>query len=71
MAFNSQVPLPNAFSVNSVLASSPTQKVLSGMIEDHLFAHLMEPSSHADRAHLLSMVASHSSSWLSVVPSTS
>ena len=53
MAFNSQVPLLNAISVNSVLASSPTQKVLSGMIEDQLFANLMESSSHVNRARLL------------------
>ena len=41
------------------------------MIEDQLFANLMESSSHANRARLLSVAASHSSSWLSVVPSTS
>ena len=72
VAFNSQVSLPNASSVNSALASpSPTQKVLSGMIEDQHFAYLIESSSHANRARLLSVAAPHSSSWLSVVPSTS
>ena len=72
VAFNSQVSLPNAISVSFVLASpSPTQKVLSGMIEDQLFANLMDSSSHANRARLLSVAAPHSSSWLSAVPSTS
>ena len=72
MAFNSQVSLPNAISVKFPLASpSPTQKVLSGMIEDQLSAKLMDSSSHANRARLLSVAAPHSSSWLSVVPLTS
>eukprot|EP00731_Ephydatia_muelleri_P026462 Em0018g562a len=71
VAFNSQVSLPNAISVISVLASpTPTQKVLSGMIEDQLFSTLLESSSHANRARLLSAAAPRSSSWLSVVPST-
>ena len=70
MAFNSQVSVPNAISVISVLASpTPTQKVLSGMIENQLFSTLLESSSHANRARLLSVAAPHSSSWLSVVPS--
>ena len=70
VAFNSQVSLPNAISVISVLASStPTQKVLSGMIEDQLISTLLESSSHANRTCLLSVAAPHLSSWLSVVPS--
>ena len=70
VAFNSQVSLPNAISVISVLASStPTQKVLSGMIENQLFSTLLESSSHANRTRLLSVAAPHLSSWLSVVPS--
>ena len=39
------------------------------MIEDQLFSTLLESSSHANRAHLLSVAAPYSSSWLSVVPS--
>ena len=71
VAFNSQVSLPNAISVKSILASpTPTQKVLSGMIEDQLFSTLLESSSHTNRARLLSVAAPHSSSWLSVVPSS-
>ena len=73
VAFNSQVSLPNAIAVIFALASpNPTQKVLSGMIKDQIFANLMDSSSHANRACLLLVVAPHSSSsWLSVVPSTS
>ena len=42
VAFNSQVSVPNAVSVISVLASpTPTQKVLSGMIENQLFSTLL------------------------------
>eukprot|EP00731_Ephydatia_muelleri_P000108 Em0001g108a len=71
VAFNSQVSLPNAISVISILVSpTPTQKVLSGMIENQLFSTLLESSSHTNRARLLSAAAPHSSSWLSVVPST-
>ncbi|KAL5517800.1 hypothetical protein EMCRGX_G003420 [Ephydatia muelleri] len=58
--------VPNAISVISVLAS-PTL-VLSKMIEDQLFSTLLESSSHANRARLLSVAAPHSSSWPSVVP---
>ena len=39
------------------------------MIENQLFSTLLESSSHANRACLLSVAAPHSSSWLSVVPS--
>ena len=64
MAFNSQVSVPNAISVISVLASpTPTQKVLSGMIENQLFSTLLDSSSHANRARLLS-VAAHPSPGL-------
>ena len=71
VAFNSQVSLPNAISVNSALASpTPIQKVLSGMIEDYLFSIMLESSSPTNRTQLLSVAAPHSSSWLSMVPST-
>ena len=68
VAFNSKVSLLNTISVISILASpTPTQKVLSGMIVDQLFSTMLESSSHANRARLLSVAAPHSSSWLSVV----
>ena len=47
LAFNSLVSLPNAITVISVLASpTPTQKVLSGMIEDQLFSTSLESKWH-------------------------
>ena len=46
------------------------QKVLSGMIQAQQFHILLESSSPANRARLLSVAAPHASSWLSVVPST-
>eukprot|EP00731_Ephydatia_muelleri_P013057 Em0007g367a len=45
------------------------QKVLSGMIQAQYFHILLESSSPAKRALLLSVAAPHASSWLSVVPS--
>eukprot|EP00731_Ephydatia_muelleri_P006380 Em0003g628a len=52
------------------LEDSPIpQKVLSGMIQAQHFQILLQSSSPANRAHLLSVAAPHASSWLSVVPS--
>eukprot|EP00731_Ephydatia_muelleri_P017175 Em0010g273a len=65
---NTQVSLSNTISVNSVQDPTIPQKVLSGMIQAH-FHILLESSSPANRAHLLSVAAPHVSSWLSVVPS--
>ena len=45
------------------------QKVLSGLIQAQHFHILLESSSPANRARLLSVAAPHASSWLSVVPS--
>ena len=42
---------------------SPAQKVLSGMIEDQLFANLMDSSSHANRAHFLLVAAPLGYQW--------
>ena len=66
---NTQVSLSNAISVNSVQDSPIPQKVLSGMIQAQQFHILLESSSPANRACLLSVAAPHASSWLSVVPS--
>ena len=64
-----QVSLSNTISVNSVQDSPIPQKVLSGMIQAQYFHILLESSSPANRARLLSVAAPHASSWLSVVPS--
>eukprot|EP00731_Ephydatia_muelleri_P029188 Em0020g832a len=66
---NTQVSLSNAISVNSVQDSPIPQKVLSGMIQAQQFHILLESSSPANRACLLSVAAPHASSWLSVVRS--
>ena len=67
--FNTQVSLSNTISVNSVQDSHIPQKVLSGMIQAQYFHILLESSSPANRARLLSVAAPHASSWLSAVPS--
>ena len=67
--FNTQVSPFNAITVNSALESPIHQKVLSGLIQAQHFHILLESSSPANRARLLSVAAPHASSWLSVVPS--
>eukprot|EP00731_Ephydatia_muelleri_P000360 Em0001g360a len=67
--FNTQVSPFNAITVNSALESLIHQKVLSGLIQAQHFHSLLESSSPANRARLLSVAAPHASSWLSVVPS--
>eukprot|EP00731_Ephydatia_muelleri_P021996 Em0014g587a len=67
--FNTQVSPFNAITVNSALESPIHQKVLSGLIQTQHFHILLESSSPANRARLLSVAAPHASSWLSVVPS--
>ena len=66
---NTQASLSNTILVNSVQDSPIPQKVLSGMIQAQHFQILLQSSSPANRAHLLSVAAPHASSWLSVVPS--
>eukprot|EP00731_Ephydatia_muelleri_P011702 Em0006g596a len=60
---------PMGVGVNSALESPIHQKVLSGLIQAQHFHILLESSSPANRARLLSVAAPHASSWLSVVPS--
>ena len=67
--FNTQVSPFNAITVSSALESPIHQKVLSGLIQTQHFHILLESSSPANRARLLSVAAPHASSWLSVVPS--
>ena len=68
--FNSNVPPDKVLQVDSILsAPSVSQKKLSSMLDTHMFNLLLEDSSTADRARLLSVSSAHASSWLSVVPS--
>eukprot|EP00731_Ephydatia_muelleri_P007192 Em0003g1440a len=67
--YNAKVSPPDALTVESVLASPPTQKALSSKIDMNLFHGLLENASPANKARLLSESASHAAAWLSVVPS--
>ena len=71
VTYNSQVSVSEAITVESTLASPITQKVLSGRVEEQLFKSLLESSSPANKARLLSVSAPHAASWLSVIPSVS
>ncbi|KAL5497570.1 hypothetical protein EMCRGX_G014066 [Ephydatia muelleri] len=67
--FNSLVSPADAVSVESLLTSSVSQKYLSGKLDDRVFNILLNSSSVADKARLLSVSSPHAASWLSVVPS--
>ena len=58
-------------SVNSVVSSPVSQKLLSSKVNDFWFQDLFDQSSPANKARLLLVSASHVTSWLSVIPSTS
>ena len=66
--FNSLVSPADAVSVESLLTSSVSQKYLSGKLDDRVFNILLNSSSVADKARLLSVSSPHAASWLSVVP---
>ena len=67
--YNAKVSPPDTLTVESVLASPPTQKALSSKIDMNLFHGLLESASPANKARLLSESAPHAAAWLSVVPS--
>ena len=67
--YNSKVASHNAITVESVLASPIPQRELSSKIDEEQFKSLLEASSPANKARLLSISAPHSPSWLSVLPS--
>ena len=70
--FNTQVSLSNAITVSSALDSPILQKALSGMIQAQHFHILLEYSSPANRARLLSscffLAISGPFSWLGLAP---
>ena len=61
----------NVVSVESLLTTPVSQKSLSGKLDDHVFNLLLNSSSVADKARLLSVSSPHAASRLSVVPSES
>ena len=69
--FNSLVSPADVVSVESLLTTPVSQKSLSGKLDDHVFNLLLNSSSVADKARLLSVSSPHTASWLSVVPSES
>ncbi|KAL5510481.1 hypothetical protein EMCRGX_G006034 [Ephydatia muelleri] len=69
--FNSHVSPIEKLSVNSIISSPVSQKLLSSKVNDHCFQDLFYRSSPANKARLLSVSAPHATSWISVIPSTS
>ena len=69
--FNSHVSPIGKLSVNSIISSPVSQKLLSSKVNDHCFQNLFDRSSPANKARLLSVSAPHATSRLSVIPSTS
>ena len=67
--FNTLVSPSEVISVEAITASPIHQRVLSKKLEDHQFSMLLETSSPADKARLLSESAPHAASWLLVTPS--
>ena len=70
--FNTLVSPSEVISVVAITASSIHQRVLymSKKLEDHQFSLLLETSSPANKARLLSVSAPHAASWLLVTPSS-
>ena len=67
--FNVCVAPADKISLDSLASSNINQKMLSSKLDDYQLQSILNRSSVADRARLLSISAPHSSSWLSVVPS--
>ena len=67
--FNGLVSTQDTILIGSTVDSPIPQKALSFKIDSEQFRALLDSSSPANKARLLSASASHASSWLSVVPS--
>ena len=67
--FIDQVSTSDAITAEVVSSTPVTQRSLSKKLECHLLNSLLGASCMADRAHLLSVSASHAASWLFVTPS--
>ena len=65
---NNKLPPSEAINLEALLLTSVT-KSLSSKLDDHLFKVLLDMSSIADKARLLSVSSPHAGSWLSVTPS--
>ena len=67
--FNELVPPSDAITVTSQVATPPRQRSLSTKLDLFDFQLLLDQSSLADKACLLSVSAPHAAEWLSVIPS--
>ena len=67
--FNSFIPPSEAINAKAILLTPVTRKSLSFELDDYLFKVLLDMSSIADKARLLSVSSPHAGSWLSVTPS--
>ena len=68
-AVNGLVSTQDTILIGSTVDSPIPQKALSFKIDTQQFRALLDSSSPANKARLLSASAAHASSWLSVVPS--
>ena len=66
---NELFPPSDAIPVTSLVATPPRQRSLSTKLDLFNFQLLLDQSSLADKAHLLSVSAPHAAAWLSVIPS--
>ena len=71
LQFNNHIPQSAALSIPNLSAHMPSQKKLSDLMEEVQFSSLLEKSSLADRARLLSITSPHAAAWISVTPSIS
>ena len=69
LRFNTLVSTSDVITLEATLSSPSSQHALSRKLDSHLFHSIMMTSSPANKARLLSSLAAHASSWLSVVPS--
>ena len=67
--FNACVSLAEVISIDELLNSPTTQKMLSTKIENKQFQLLFDASSIPNRAHLMSASSNLAAFWLSVIPS--
>ena len=68
--YNQSISLQTPLTVTDVVHTKCCQKKLSSNIEYFQFTCLLNKSSLADKARLLSVSAPHSSSWLSMIPTS-
>ena len=69
--YNTCVLLSDSLSISSLDSHTPAQKKQSDTIKEMQFNSLLNSSSLADKARLLSVLSPNASVWISVVPSLS